>query len=154
MQDRASFRVTGLLGLMVCGGAWLEARHMPSQPLSAGLGPAFFPTLLLGLLATLSVGLLLYSALGRFASATEAGGSEAETGASGNWAACGLLFLLLLLFGISLERVNALITSFAFLGASMMLLGERWWKALVYAAIVTAPVYILFGLVFGLSIFR
>lgn len=153
----------GLLGLAVAGGAWLEARSLPYQDVSAGLGPALFPHLLIGLLCLLGGGLVAHGLMAPGATHRTDGPPAPDTHADGDgrsdwhrrpvWLRPLALFGLLVLLGASIERVPALLSIFAFLTLAMAALGERWDRSLLYGALASAAVYLLFGTVFGLTIF-
>ena len=51
--------VTGAIVLCVVGIGWYRVRTIPFQGLQAGLGPAFFPTILLTIVTFLAIILLL-----------------------------------------------------------------------------------------------
>lgn len=146
MRSRTTFLISGLLGILICGGAWIEARNMPFQTIDAGLGPAFFPYLLLGCLLILSIGMIGYAIMAPSGERTTSPGAA-------RLRAPALLFIVMAAFGLSIERLDAIVATYAFLSLSMIILGERWPRALVYAAVVTALIYLLFGVAFGLAIF-
>ena len=145
---RARYVWPGILGLALAGGAWIAARPLPFQPVGAGLGPAFFPTLLIGLLALSSLGLILQGVFTRLPPDEESGPGVSSLGLP------AAMVLLLGLFGLTVERLAATPSVFVFLFAAMILLGEPWPRALVWSAVATAAIWVLFGLVFGLPIFR
>lgn len=154
MKRRTSFVLSGCLGLSLCGVAWLAGSDLPFQELDAGLGPAFFPTLLIGLLLVTSLGLIAVGLLDRRPDdgAGRQPAPQAARQASRLSRPAGL-FAATLAFGVSVGSVHALVTTFLFLLVSMLLLGEDWRRAAIAAAGVTGLIYLLFGAVFGLAIF-
>lgn len=144
---RPRYLVPGILGTAIAGGAWLQARDLPYQEVSAGLGPALFPHVLIGLLAALSLSLAAY---GAFAATRE---EEPAPRSRAARARPLILFGLLVAFGLSIEKIPAVVSVFVFLSLGMILLGEQWARALGYSAAASAFIYLLFGTVFGLPIF-
>lgn len=141
------FLAPGLFGLVITAGAWVAARELPYQALSAGLGPAFFPHLLIGLLAVLSISMSLYGLLTKSSAPPSTPQLLAKI-----WRPI-LLFVLLAVFGLNLERIPAQLSVFTFLTLAMVLLGEQWHLSLLYAGIASLLLYLLFGAVFGLPLY-
>lgn len=151
---RPSFLVSGALGLAVAAGLGFWAQDLPYQEVSAGLGPAFFPHLLTGLLAALSLAMTIYGALARpDGKAPTLPKTRGLPKTKGVWIRPLIVFAVLTAFGFSIERIPAVVSVFVFLAATMMLLGETWARAMAYSAVASLFIYLLFGTVFGLPIF-
>jgi len=64
------------------------------------------------------------------------------------WMVGGLLF-----YGLALEPLGYLVTTFLLLGALLWILGERrWLSAVAFSALVTGASYALFGLWLGVPL--
>lgn len=137
-----SYVTTGLAAILIAALAWTQARKFPFQDLQSGLGPAFFPCLLLIALVVLGSGSVLYGFLSRVEDA-EKKGEEAP----GRFTAL-LIFAFLVAYGISFSRAGFLVSTFAFLAVVMIILKIKWWLTLVVAGLLTGILQVVFATFF------
>jgi putative tricarboxylic transport membrane protein len=130
--------VIGLLLLGLAGAVWWLSRDLPSPPF-VPLTPAFFPRLLAAVLAGLSLPLLVRGLAAPAGAAAPARGPLAPT---------LLVFVPLGAYIWLAPRLGFFVTTFLFVLAEGLLLGERRAAAVVravaVAALTTAACYVVF----------
>lgn len=132
-----SYIATGVFGLAVTGLAWIEAGSFPLQRLESGLGAAFFPWLVLGIIVLLSMCSLVYGTLQgvRFKLPFIADRALAKA---------ALVFVALCAFCVTFARFGLLIPVILFLVLSMRFLGAPWWRAGGIGAAAGLAIHLLF----------
>lgn len=133
---------SGIFGLSVVGLAWIEARTFPIQGLQEGLGAAFFPWLVLGIISLLSLGSLTYGLVRGVRFDLPFARSPELQSAVGLFAALCAFSLAFVFFGF-------LIPLIAFLVVGMRILGASWRYALFVGGPAGIAVYGLFVVGFG-----
>ncbi len=140
-----SYVITGLITLLVAVLAWTQARKFPFQDLEAGLGPAFFPSLLLVTLVILSFGSIIY---GFFSEQR----NEKKQGGNHHYLNAIVILCLLIIYGIAFNRIGFLWSTFLFLLVSMYLLRTTWWVTLVLSFLLTGTLCIIFIVIFNIPL--
>lgn len=135
-------RVAAVAVLLMSAAGGLALKGVPFHALEAGLGPAFFPAVLLSALAVLGF-LLLGRAIVQRHSGNRSEPQEEDTGHS--LYGIGVLVGYAILF----RYFGCLIATEIALVVSMLLLRVTWWRAIVFAAGVTGVIYMIFALAFG-----
>jgi len=133
---------SGVFGLAIAGIAWIEARTFPLQGLQEGLGAAFMPWLVLGLIVALSTASIVYG-LVRGVNLGEGFRPGPRT------AVVGGLFLALCGFAVAFVHFGLLIPAIVFLIVGMRLLGAPWVKALGVGTAAGIGAYALFVIGFN-----
>ncbi|MCD1636450.1 tripartite tricarboxylate transporter TctB family protein [Martelella mediterranea] len=128
---------TGFLGLVIAFCAWLTARNFPLQSLENGLGAGFFPLLIIGLIALLSltsiaVG-LAKSGRARPVTLVRKGTPQAAT-----------LLLSLVVFTFLFGQVGLLVPVIILIVGLMFVLGASLLSAAAVGTIAGGAVYGLF----------
>ncbi|MFB3820211.1 MAG: tripartite tricarboxylate transporter TctB family protein [Candidatus Methylomirabilales bacterium] len=144
MTDRSHDTVAGVLIAGLCVAYLQGARALESPLVTDPLGPSAFPVLLGG------AGLILAAALmaqGWRREAARAAGTPLR-----RYLKPLLLFALLLAYALCLAPVGYLITTLAFVAASLLLLGEPAWRAAVIAVGFSGGFYLLFVKVLKISL--
>ena len=137
-----SYVATGVFGLAVGALAWIDARSFPLSRLDAGLGPAFFPWLVLTVITLLSLSAVVYGLMQgvRFNFPFQAGNALAST---------ALLFAALCAFALLFASFGLLIPVILFLIVSMRLLGAPWLHATGIGTATGFALHLLFVEGFG-----
>ena len=117
--------------------AYVDARSFPLQNLENGLGAAFFPLLIIAVLAMLSGLTLVLSALGKGAQ------HELDFGGEGTWASGGLL-VALILFWVAFSTFGLLVPSIVFIAGAAWLLGAPLLHSILIAIAGGGVVRVLF----------
>lgn len=138
-----SYVASGVLGLAVAGLAWIEARTFPVQGLQEGLGAAFFPWLVLGLIATLSLISLGYGVARGVRFALPFQRSPELLAAAG-------LFVALIVFAQAFVLFGLFLPVIAFLIIGMRILGAPWVRAGGIGLAAGIALYGLFVVGFGI----
>ncbi len=133
-----SYLIVGIGSLALTGLAAPQAKTIPLQSLKHGLGPAFFPFLLLSILALLGITALVVGSITHFPK--EAAGKSEER----HLATVLLGFGLLIAYGFLFARVGFFMSTVVFMALAMALLKTRWWVAVVFSVMLTSCIYILF----------
>jgi putative tricarboxylic transport membrane protein len=120
---------------------WVQARNIPFQNLAGGLGPAFFPILLLVVLSVLGMVSLL---LGLFSKVEGHKQKEEKKYFALTISIFGLLFA----YGVLFERIGFFLSTLFFLLGTMIILRTQWWQALGLSFLLTGGIYILFIFLF------
>lgn len=136
---------SGIFGLAIAGIAWLEARTFPLQGLQEGLGAAFMPWLVLGLIVVLSASSIV---CGLFLGVGRGGAAKPRP----RMDLIGGLFLALCAFAIAFVLVGLLVPVVAFLIVSMRLLGAPWARAIGVGMAAGVCIYLTFVIGFGVPL--
>ena len=129
--------IAGLSTLLITFLAWTQARGIPFQNLEGGLGPAFFPYVLLAVLAILGI-ISMFIAFYSNARASKEKNTKRYHVLSFS------IFCLLIAYGILFERIGFLVSTFLFLIGAMIVLKTRWWQSLGLALLLTFGIYGIF----------
>ncbi len=115
-------------------------------------GPAFFPNVLA--IAYIILGLLqLISAFRAQAKAGKGQESATKEPQQKRRIATTLEFIVLMIaYIIFFVPLGYLVSTILFLFLLMWLLGLKWWKGLLYSAIYTAVIYLIFGMLFTIGL--
>ena len=146
MTDRnakGGSRITaGIAGLVLVALAWIEARTFPLQDLQEGLGAAFFPYLVLGIIAVLGLALIIHGlVLGpRFALPFDRNAQLTGTAA---------LFAVFVAFTLAFANFGLLVPAGLFLMFGMRILGASWTGAVVVGWAAAGAIHALFAIGFG-----
>lgn len=137
--------VVGVLGLALAVIVRLYSSEFPRQTVAEGLGPAFFPFLLQGSIATLSLGILL-SGLFREDSHPEMRVDPAVVRrVLAFWG-------MAVAYGVTFWALGFFIATFLFLLLTMLMLGTRLPVAVIVALGLTGAIYGVFVLFFRLPL--
>jgi putative tricarboxylic transport membrane protein len=133
-------RITGAILLALAAAFGLHARSFRTNFLTDPLGPQAWPMMLAGLLALLSVYLLV----------------RPDSGAV--WPKRVVLLRQLVLvaalvgYALVLEPVGFVASTFLIVGFMALLLGARWWQAGLTGVASSLALYLLFNSVLGLPL--
>ena len=128
--------VIGLATLVVTFFAWTQAREIPFQGLRGGLGPAFFPYLLMASMALLGVVFVLLALF-----------TPAGVQAQPEKKHYGLLLLIVglsAIYGFFFEKMGFAQTTWLFLTVSMLAFSVKWWKSMILSSGITGILYVVF----------
>lgn len=131
---------SGLTALCIAAIGWIGIRNVPFQPVGAGLGPAFFPIILIGSLAILG---LANSAVGFYK--LKQGTDEKLEPFNPTALILGALSVA---YGLLLAPLGFVVTTLAFLAASMIVLRARWKTVVALSLLATVGIYLLFTIAF------
>lgn len=137
---------TGVSVLGIAAVGWYRIRTIPFQSLEAGLGPAFFPVLVLSIVTVLAATLTIkgaFSALRSGSGATPVSIGPLPLKMSGMFVAYAFAF-----HWIGLLPAGALLLFF-----SQILLGVKFRLAFVVSAAATIGFYLVFGILFRIRLF-
>lgn len=138
-----SFIAAGAAGLLIVAMAWVEARTFPLQNLQEGLGAAFFPYLVLGLIGILSVCLVGYG--------LAVDGAEGPQPLFGpGYRRAAALFAAFAAFAVAFSQFGLIASAAAFLIIAMRVLGAPWIGAAVVGAVAAGAIHALFVVGFGI----
>lgn len=115
-------------------------------------GPAFFPNVLA--LAFIVLGVIQLISASRIAKANKGKSTDStKSSAQSRRIITTIEFIALLIaFIIAFEPLGYFVSTSAFLFLLMLLLGLKWWKGLLYSAIYTGVIYLLFGMLFTIGL--
>jgi putative tricarboxylic transport membrane protein len=120
-----------------------------------GLGPpnapgaGFFPIVIGGIFSTLSLALLIKTALGR----TRTGEKQRFWKANDSWTKVTLVLLSLIMFMLLLEFLGYLATTIVFIFFLLKFVGKKGWSAsIIMAVLVSLCSYALFKMALGVSL--
>ncbi|HSB69278.1 MAG TPA: tripartite tricarboxylate transporter TctB family protein [Candidatus Methylomirabilis sp.] len=137
-------RGIGLGLLALCGLLYWQTGGIPAQPFLP-IGPAFYPRVILGLLAGLAVWLILEDLAAGRALARPAAGA---TGQPANYRAVGMCFLVFFAYILGLSLIGYLASTFLFVLALGWIMGPRQQRGLpklvAIAVGTTLVTYLLF----------
>ena len=136
--------IIGFCTLLIAGLVWMVSREIPFQELKAGLGPAFFPNLLIAILVVLGIIFLIVSFLTKKSVET----SSVEKPKISTIVIVGLLVIYAVLF----KRIGFLISTFLFLVSSMFALKVQWLHAIIISILVTGGFYLIFIISFKMPL--
>jgi len=142
--------VTGAIVLCVVGIGWYRVRTIPFQGLQAGLGPAFFPTILLTIVTFLAIILLLK---GLFFTKKVVKSESRTEEVEQSLLVRILLTSLFIAYAFLFKYLGVLISSGIFLLVAFLLLRIKPTIALIITIITVGLVYLVFGLLFRLNLF-
>lgn len=134
---RKSELITGFYTLLIAGFTWMISRDIPFQDLKAGLGPAFFPYLLLVILAGLGI---IYLIFGLF---TRSSLKTTKTRDSSYWKII-IIFGLLVIYSILFKHLGFVISTLLFLVSSMLTLKVKWFHAILISTLAISGLYLIF----------
>lgn len=138
-----SYVFSGIIGLVISGGAALFARDFPIQGIQEGLGAAFFPYLVIGVIAILGLGQTIYGlAVGFEIKSPFASDADLRSVAS--------LFVCFILYAFAFAQFGLIFPTIAFLIIAMILLKAHWKFAVAVGAVSGFAIYALFVLGFGI----
>ncbi len=127
-------RLEGLALLALAIGYWQGAHHVLPFGVRDVVGPSAFPTLLAG-------------ALGIAGAALVISGRPGEKAPGGRPVHVAAVFALLALYALLFERLGFLLTTFLFLSGTIAVFAPAWKRRIpVFAAVLTAMLWMLFGL--------
>ena len=137
-----SYVFSGITGLVISGGAAYLARDFPIQGIQEGLGAAFFPYLVIGVIAILGLGQLIYGLAVGFE-------LKSPFAAEADLRSVALLFVCFIFYAFAFSRFGLIFPTIAFLVIAMILLKANWKFAVAVGAVSGFAVYALFVLGFG-----
>jgi len=138
---RKSEAITGFCTLLIAGLTWIISRDIPFQDLKAGLGPAFFPYLLLVILAGLGI---IYLIFGLFTSNSL---KTTKIRNSSYWKII-LIFGLLVIYSVLFKRLGFVISTLLFLVCSMLTLKVKLLHAILISTLAISGLYLIFIIFF------
>jgi hypothetical protein len=141
-----SFTITGIASLLLAGFVANYLRRIPFSSLQAGLGPAFFPTIVVALLVVLGSMALLVGIV-RTRRHADAGDIEPFSRRT------TVLVPVVILYAFGIQVLGLLIPTAVFLMLSMVALGVRVRNAVIATILASTAIYLLFGLVFRIGMF-
>jgi hypothetical protein len=141
---------SGLLCLLIGMGFVIGGVKMGLGPVSAP-GAGFFPTMIGGILSTLSLALLITTALGK----TRAMEKQRFWKEKNSWVKISLVLLSLILFMVLLEYLGYIATTIIFVFFLMKFVGKKGWRiSIVMAVLVSLGSYALFKMALGVALPR
>ncbi|TVQ36388.1 MAG: tripartite tricarboxylate transporter TctB family protein [Spirochaetaceae bacterium] len=141
-----SFTVTGIGALLIAAFVGRYLTNIPFAPLRAGLGPAFFPTVvavLIGTLGVLSVGV----------GVAQARKQPHKTDVQPLRWRSALLIAAVVLYSLGMQYVGLLVSTAVFLFVAMIALGVRLRHAALATAAASAAIYVVFDVMFRIRLF-
>ncbi len=134
--------ITGFCTILIAGFLWLLSRNIPLQDLKAGLGPAFFPYLLLIALTVLGIIYLIFNLF--FIKDIH---KERKVNHRYYWVTIAISGLLIV-YAILFKYAGFIISTFLFLVFSMIILKVKWLSAIFISILATSGLYLIFITVF------
>jgi len=142
-----SYVIAGSASLLLSGLVAVYLRRVPFASLQAGLGPAFFPTVVIGLLS-------LLGAISLGIGLTQVKQNTAERGDVEPLSLRSLIMIpAVILYAVAIQVAGLMIPTVAFILSAMLALGVRLGSALIATASASAVIYVLFGVVFQMRMF-
>lgn len=142
-----SYVIAGFASLVLSGLVAVYLRRIPFASLQAGLGPAFFPTVvtsLLAILGAMSLGIGIAQV-------------RRDTAGTGDVEPLSVRALIMIpavvLYAVAIQVVGLMIPTVAFILSAMLALGVRFSSALIATVSAAALIYVLFGVVFRIRMF-
>lgn len=135
-------RLEGLALLVLAIGYWQGAHRVPPFGVRDVVGPSAFPTLLAGVLGIAGAALVI-------------SGRPEEKAPGGRPVQVAAVFALLALYALLFERLGFLLTTFLFLSGTIAVFAPAWKRRIpVFAAVLTAILWMLFGWGLGVTLPR
>lgn len=128
--------VIGLATLVVTFFAWTQAREIPFQGLRGGLGPAFFPSLLMASMALIGV---VFVFLAWFTPAGVQAPPEKK-----HYGLLALIVGLSAVYGFFFEKLGFSRSTWLFLALTMLAFRVKWWKSMILSSGITGVLYVVF----------
>ncbi len=138
-------RSTGLIALVLGAVIAVGAAQLPPSTMAGDIGPAVFPYIAAGILIICGIGMLITG-----------GVKEASIFNRESLFRLAKIFLVVLIYVIAMNYLGFLFPTFAVLFVLSMMFSEEdhiaWWKVLIFAAVLTAGIYLLFHNVLNLKL--
>lgn len=142
-----SYMIAGFAALLLSGLVAVYLRRVPFDSLQAGLGPAFFPTVvtsMLALLGMISLGIGIAQARR---------GTAAEGDVESLSASSFIMIPAVIAHAVAIQVVGLMIPSAIFILFAMLALGVQLRSALIVTGFASAVIYVLFSVVFRIRLF-
>ena len=146
METRKSWVITGLITLSITIIGFKLTINIPLQDLEMGLGPAFFPYLILSTLVILGLYTLAY---GVYFWRNNSNKVEKDRR---HYRLSISTIVLLIAYGIFFELIGFLISTSLFLMGTMFIFGVKWWLVPIIATITTSGLYVIFVIFFNVAL--
>ena len=140
-----SFVLSGLVALALAALGWFDARRLRLQSVADGLGAAFFPWLLVGVLVLLGVCLLAVGLLRPTGADTPAATGEDGAEPSPRWVALAVICAALGGYAVLLVPLGFPATTAGFIFVTALALSARPFPAAILALLTTAALYGIFA---------
>ena len=142
-KNGGSYLFSGITGLVISCGAGYFAQDFPFQGIQEGLGAAFFPFLIIGLISIFSLGQIVYGlSIGFETRSPFSNDSDLKS--------VFLLFLLFVLFTVAFSNFGLIIPTILFLILAIKLLGASWRMSMLVGALAGISIFAVFVVGFGI----
>ncbi len=141
-----SYTVTGAASLLLSGFVANYLRNIPFAPLRAGLGPAFFPTVVSVILGAMGIAALIIGIV-RAVRQPDAMDLAPLTNRT------AVLVCIVVLYAAGIQLLGVLLPTAVFLLVAMLSLGVNRYRAVLATALASGAIYIIFGILFRIRLF-